>query len=104
MAITKNLRLIPLEDVVVFPNMGLTLTVEVGTDERVVLVPRHENEFAEVGLIADVVDHVRRVVDQVSSGLVDQSDFPLDSECVLGRCIERDLTRSGVRSGHRRLT
>ncbi len=59
MAITKNLRLIPLEDVVVFPNMGLTLTVEVGTDDRVVLVPRHENEFADVGLIAEVVDHVR---------------------------------------------
>ena len=57
---TKNLRLIPLEDVVVFPNMGLTLTIDVGTDERVVLVPRHENDFADVGLIADVVDdHVR---------------------------------------------
>lgn len=59
MASTNNLRLIPLEDVVVFPNMGLTLTVEVGSDDRVVLVPRHENEFADVGLIAEVVDHVR---------------------------------------------
>jgi len=39
------LRLIPLEDTVVFPNMGVTLTVDVGDDERVVLVPRHENEF-----------------------------------------------------------
>jgi ATP-dependent Lon protease len=56
---TKNLRLIPLDDVVVFPNMGLTLTIEVGDDERVVLVPRHEGEFLEVGLIADVTDHVR---------------------------------------------
>ena len=56
---TKNLRLIPLDDVVVFPNMGLTLTIEVGDDERVVLVPRHENEFVDVGLIADVVEHVR---------------------------------------------
>ena len=59
MPFTKNLRLIPLEDVVVFPNMGLTLTIDVGTDERIVLVPRHENEFADVGLIAEVVDHVR---------------------------------------------
>ncbi|MBJ7472453.1 MAG: AAA family ATPase, partial [Solirubrobacteraceae bacterium] len=56
---TKNLRLIPLEDAVVFPNMGLTLTIEVGTDERVVLVPRHGSDFADVGLIADVVDHIR---------------------------------------------
>ncbi len=29
--------------------MGITLTVDVGEDERVVLVPRHENEFLEVG-------------------------------------------------------
>ncbi|MDO9356248.1 MAG: endopeptidase La [Solirubrobacteraceae bacterium] len=56
---TKNLRLIPLDDVVVFPNMGLTLTIEVGDDERVVLVPRHDGEFLEVGTIANVVEHVR---------------------------------------------
>ncbi len=56
---TKNLRLIPLDDVVVFPNMGLTLTIEVGDDEKVVLVPRHDGEFLEVGTIANVVEHVR---------------------------------------------
>jgi ATP-dependent Lon protease len=56
---TKNLRLIPLDDVVVFPGMGLTLTIEVGDDEKVVLVPRHENDFSDVGIIATVVDHVR---------------------------------------------
>jgi ATP-dependent Lon protease len=56
---TKNLRLIPLDDVVVFPGMGLTLTIEVGDDEKVVLVPRHENDFSDVGIIASVVDHVR---------------------------------------------
>ncbi|MEN0013398.1 MAG: AAA family ATPase, partial [Solirubrobacteraceae bacterium] len=56
---TKNLRLIPLDDVVVFPNMGLTLTIEVGDDERVVLVPRHDGEFLEVGTLASVVEHVR---------------------------------------------
>src|SRR5271170_5090209 len=53
------LRLIPLDDTVVFPNMGITLTVDVGDDERVVLVPRHENEFLEVGTIADVSEQVR---------------------------------------------
>ncbi len=53
------LRLIPMDDTVVFPNMGITLTVEVGEDERVVLVPRHENEFLEVGTIAEVDDHIR---------------------------------------------
>jgi ATP-dependent Lon protease len=53
------LRLIPLEDTVVFPSMGITLTVEVGEDERVVLVPRHENEFLEVGTVAEVSEQLR---------------------------------------------
>src|SRR3954470_1728269 len=55
----KTLTLVPLEDVVVFPNMNLTLTVDVGDDEQVLLVPRHEGDFAKVGTVADVVDHVR---------------------------------------------
>src|SRR5436305_10448605 len=54
-----RLRLIPLDDTVVFPNMGITLTVDVGDDERVVLVPRHENEFLEVGTIAEVSEQIR---------------------------------------------
>jgi len=55
----SSLLMVPLEDVVVFPNMNLTLTVDVGDAERVLLVPRHENEFAKVGTVADVIDHVR---------------------------------------------
>jgi len=54
-----SLRLIPLEDTVVFPNMDVTLAVDVAAEERVLLVPRHENEFAAVGTVADVTDHVR---------------------------------------------
>ncbi len=53
------LRLIPLDDTVVFPNMGITLTEDVGDDERVVLVPRHENEFLEVGVVAEVSEKIR---------------------------------------------
>src|SRR5664279_5610137 len=55
----KLLRLIPLDDTVVFPNMGITLTIDVGDDERVVLVPRHDNEFLEVGTIAEVSEQIR---------------------------------------------
>src|ERR1700716_4023950 len=55
----QRLRLIPLDDTVVFPNMGITLTIDVGADERVVLVPRHDNEFLEVGTVAEVSDRVR---------------------------------------------
>src|SRR6266550_4578774 len=54
-----SLRLIPLDDTVVFPNMGITLTIDVGDDERVVLVPRHDNEFLEVGTVAEVSERIR---------------------------------------------
>src|SRR5215218_10617886 len=51
--------LVPLDDLVVFPNMSATLTIDVGDEERVLLVPRHEGDFASVGTVAEVVDHVR---------------------------------------------
>src|SRR3954470_2561726 len=54
-----DLMLIPLDDLVVFPNMSATLTVDVGDEERVLLVPRHEGEFAKVGTVAEVADRVR---------------------------------------------
>jgi ATP-dependent Lon protease len=51
--------LVPLDDTVVFPTMDVTLPVDVGDAERVLLMPRHENEFATVGTVAEVVDRVR---------------------------------------------
>jgi ATP-dependent Lon protease len=51
--------LVPLEDIVVFPNMNVTLTVDVGAEEQVLLVPRHENDYASVGVVAEVTDRVR---------------------------------------------
>jgi ATP-dependent Lon protease len=53
-----DLLLVPLEDTVVFPGMNVTLTVDVGDEDRVVLVPRHENEYAAVGTVAEVTDRV----------------------------------------------
>ena len=56
----STLLLVPLEDAVVFPNMNLTLPIEAGTDdERVVVVPVHEGEYASVGTVAEVVERVR---------------------------------------------
>ena len=55
----SNLLLIPLEDSVVFPNMTVTLTVDVGDAERVFLVPMHEGEYAKVGTVAEVAERVR---------------------------------------------
>src|ERR1700683_682197 len=54
-----RMRLIPLDDTVVFPNMGSTWPCDVGDDGRVALVPRHENEFLEVGTVAEVSEQIR---------------------------------------------
>ena len=54
-----SLRLVPLDDMVVFPGMSITLATAVGKDERVVLVPRHEQDFAEIGVVATVTDRVK---------------------------------------------
>src|SRR5438105_6366592 len=53
------LRLIPLDDMVVFPGMEVTLPIDPGDDRRVLLLPRHGNEYAKVGVVAGVGDHVR---------------------------------------------
>jgi ATP-dependent Lon protease len=48
-----------MDDVVVFPGMSLTLAVDAGDEDRVLLVPHHEQEFAAVGTVAEVSDRVR---------------------------------------------
>src|SRR3954452_18696854 len=54
-----SLLLVPLDDTVVFPTMDVTLPVDAGDDERVLLIPRHEGAFAKVGTIAQVTERVR---------------------------------------------
>src|SRR5687767_4085999 len=39
--------------------MNVTLTVDVGDEERVLLVPVHEGEYAKVGTVAEVTDRLR---------------------------------------------
>jgi ATP-dependent Lon protease len=56
---SETLLLIPVDDSVVFPNMSVTLAIEVGDADRVVLVPRKGDEFASVGTVANVTDRVR---------------------------------------------
>jgi ATP-dependent Lon protease len=55
----SRLLLVPIDDVVVFPGMSLTLAVDAGDEERVLLVPRHEQEFAAIGTVAEVSERVR---------------------------------------------
>jgi ATP-dependent Lon protease len=55
----KTLPLIPLDDVVVFPGMNLTLGIDPGAEEEVLLVPRSGEEFAAVGTVARVDEQMR---------------------------------------------
>src|SRR5919109_3714720 len=54
-----SMILVPLDDTVVFPTMDVTLPVDVGDEDRVLLIPRHDNEFAKVGTVAAVTERVR---------------------------------------------
>jgi ATP-dependent Lon protease len=55
----ERLRLVALDDTVVFPSMTATLPIDIGDDTRVFLVPRHGTDYAPVGVIAEVVERVR---------------------------------------------
>ena len=55
----STLLLVPVDEIVVFPNMNVTVDVEVGDEERVLLVPRHDGEYAPVGTVAEVGERVR---------------------------------------------
>src|SRR5438094_8027695 len=59
MKILSTLLLVPLDDIVVFPNMNVTISADVGEEDRVLLVPRHDGEYAKVGTVAEVTERVR---------------------------------------------
>src|SRR5262249_49692814 len=52
-------RLISLDDSVVFPHMQVTLPVDVGSESRVFLVPRHGTDYARVGVVAEVIERLQ---------------------------------------------
>ena len=54
-----KLLLIPLDDTVIFPTMDINLPVDASGEERVLLVPRHDGQYAKVGTIAKVADTIR---------------------------------------------
>jgi ATP-dependent Lon protease len=53
-----SLRLVPLDDLVVFPGMAVTLAADVAGDNRVLLIPRRGSGFAKVGVVAEVTERV----------------------------------------------
>ena len=52
------LKLVSLDDVVVFPGMPVTLPAEEDGDTRVLLIPRRGNGYAKVGVVAEVSDRI----------------------------------------------
>jgi ATP-dependent Lon protease len=48
--------LIPLDETVVFPGMTVTMPVDTAGETRVLLVPRHEGTYAQVGTVAEVIE------------------------------------------------
>jgi ATP-dependent Lon protease len=57
-----TLKLIPIDDIVVFPGMPITVTADIGNDRRVLIVPRHDGTFAKVGVVAEVSERRRKSV------------------------------------------
>jgi len=49
-----SLPLVPLDDVVVFPGMPVTVPAAPGRDARVLLLPRRGSGYAKVGVVAEV--------------------------------------------------
>jgi ATP-dependent Lon protease len=52
-------KLISLDETVVFPGMPVTLSVDPGTDERILLLPKRGLEYAKVGVVAEVTERVK---------------------------------------------
>ena len=48
--------LIPLDETVVFPGMTVQMPLDTARESRVLLVPRHEGEYAKVGTVAEVIE------------------------------------------------
>ncbi len=55
----ETLLLVPLDDVLIFPGMTATLALDFGEEDRVLLVPRSDGEFASVGVVAEVLERMR---------------------------------------------
>jgi ATP-dependent Lon protease len=54
-----RLTLISLDDTVVFPGMPVTLAADAGTEKHIFLMPRHGNNYAKVGVVAEVTERVQ---------------------------------------------
>jgi ATP-dependent Lon protease len=54
-----TLKLISLDDNIVFPGMPVTLSANVGNEKRVLLMPKRGSDYAKVGVVAEVSERVK---------------------------------------------
>src|SRR6478735_4376426 len=54
-----RLTLVSLDDTVVFPGMPVTLALDAGNDKQIFLMPRQGNQYAKVGVVAEVTERVQ---------------------------------------------
>src|ERR671929_216640 len=64
----STLLLIPLDDTVVFPTMDVTLPVDPGDEDQVLLVPRHEGEY----VLRKQMESIRRELGEDDGSFVDE--------------------------------
>ena len=57
-----TLKIIPVDDTVIFPGMPVTMAADIGNETRVLLVPRYDNIYAKVGVVAEVSERRRKSV------------------------------------------
>jgi ATP-dependent Lon protease len=53
-----QLKVVPLDDLVVFPGLTVTLPWDESRDRRVLLIPRRGSDYAKVGVVAEVSERV----------------------------------------------
>src|SRR5215471_18084689 len=55
-----TLRLVPLDDVVVFPGMPVSVPAQLVGEARVFLIPKNGEAYAKVGVVAETSDRIRK--------------------------------------------
>ncbi len=54
-----KLLLVPLDESILFPGMTATVVADVGEEDRVFVLPREDNDYGTVGVVAQVVERGR---------------------------------------------
>jgi ATP-dependent Lon protease len=52
-------RLIPIDDAIVFPAITATLSIDVGEEDRVFLLPQRDGQFGRIGVVAEVIERAQ---------------------------------------------